>query len=279
MLFFRAPAHDMPASGPLEALDVANIIDDAMRPGHFFVAANCRFNWIAARSETVAWEIFRGRLVDAIQTREKRTFLAWHVIEESGECAPTESTISVKFDVNARQIHVTRGLLAHVWEGYDAGGGVIESRETKRWTRELVGAIALSDFAEAASLRDELICLIWQALVGTSRLPLTSIEAPLPAFTFGQMHYVYRGDAGESPVASWQDLLSFASRPELARHEIVKLLEFTLRHIEASDLPAFADMAQAILPTNEIAGAWRAMFNAVSLSPYTQFVDHALGAF
>ena len=41
-----------------------------------------------------------------------------------------------------------------------------------------------------------------QAVVGTSRLPLTSVEAPLPAFTFGQLAYFYRSDAGTEPIRS-----------------------------------------------------------------------------
>ena len=117
-------------------------------------------------------------------------------------------------DLHAQQIHVTRGLLAHVWEGYDAGGGAIESRETMRWPGELVGTITLAEFADSANLHDELICLIWQAIVGTSRLPLTSVEAPLPGFAFGQLHYVYCADAGETPSDSWEQLLVLSLQPD-----------------------------------------------------------------
>jgi hypothetical protein len=72
-----------------------------------------------------------------------------------------EPTISVKLDVHERRIFVTRGLLCYVQEAYDAGGGVIESREATKWTRELVGTIHLDDFTDREPLRDELICLIW----------------------------------------------------------------------------------------------------------------------
>ncbi|MBI3823586.1 MAG: hypothetical protein HY289_13030 [Planctomycetes bacterium] len=265
MLRFR-PATD--ALGPVDdLLAVGQLIDDAMRPGHFFVAPDLHLTWVAAKSETIRWEIFRGRLVEAAQTRQEKTFLSWHILEADA----TEPTISVKLDVHERCIHVTRGLLCYVWEGHEVGG-VIESREVVKWTRELVGTIMLADFTDREPLRDELICLIWQAIVGTSRLPLTSVEAPLPAFSFGQLHYVYRDDAGTSPMMSWQDLASCWSQPDLARAERAKLLEFVLRRGTWAAL----FFSTAIGSQSMSLPLWRAMFNSVSLSPFTQFVDNAL---
>src|SRR5436190_1722020 len=124
MLRFRPTNPDTPTGDLRDSLAVAQVIDDAMKPGNFFVAPDL-------------------------------------------------------------QIHVTRGLQAYVWEGYDAGGGVIESREVVKWTREVVGTITLTEFTSLEDVQDELVCQIWQAVVGASRLPLTSVEAPLPAFVFG----------------------------------------------------------------------------------------------
>jgi hypothetical protein len=280
MIRFR-PIHLNAAPADITDLfAVGQLIDDAMRPGNFFVAPELRLAWVAARSETIPWEIFRGRLLDARQTRLQKTFLSWHVIEENEAHPATEPTISVKLDVHEKQIHVTRGLLAHAWEGYDSGGGVIESRETVKWTRELVGTIRLEEFAELENVREELTCLIWQAIVGTSRLPLTSVETPLPAFSFGQLHYVYRANAGECPIGSWEQLLPLAFEPEAAAHVPIKIVEFVLRHVGPDDLPRFVDRLATGHPhgwaLGEIGVLWRRMFNDVSLSPCTRFMENAL---
>ncbi len=278
MLQFRPPLAE---SGPvLDLLEIGQLIDDAMRPGQFFVAADLRLTWIAARAETIPWEIFRGRLLDRTQTRAQKSFLSWHVIQEDDAQPATEPMLSVKLDVHERRLHVTRGLLSYVWEAFDAGGG-IDSREAMRWTRELVGAIALEQFADPASLRDELIGLIWQAVVGSSRLPLTSVEAPLPAYVFGQFHYLYHADAGESSRTCWQELMSYLFAPGLGWRAI-KLIEFVLRHISPADLPRFLELLLTANPHGWAVGVltqwWREIFNDISLSPYTRVVENALTA-
>jgi hypothetical protein len=244
-------------------LAISGIIDDVMRPGHFFVAPELRLTWIAARAETIPWEIFRGRLVDASQTREQKSFLSWHMFESNETHPATESTISVKLNVHERVIHVTRGFPAYVWEGFDAGGGVIESREVVKWTRELVGTMQLGDFTNLDGVRDELICLIWSAIVGTSRLPLTSVEAPLPAYSFGQLHYVYRSDAPNQAIAEAEQLR--AAGTFLSRVERIKLLEFCLRRSVPCEI---LDLSETRI--------WRDLFNNVSLSPVTSLVGNAL---
>ena len=252
---------------------VGQLIDGAMQPGQFFVAPPLKLTWSATRAETIAWEIFRGRLLDRKQTREQKTFLSWHIGEDGAE----EATIGVHLDVHARQIHVTRGLLCHVHEACDIDGG-IDSREAIRWTRELVGTLSLSDFADLEEVRDELICLLWQAVVGTSRLPLTSAEAPLPAFAFGQLHFVFLADSEESkaPCTSWQTWLRRGLRPGLAWREHVKLLEFALRRIEPAQLPELTELFLASAVALPLPRLLRSLFNDVSLSPYTGFVDNTL---
>jgi hypothetical protein len=272
MLRFRPATESL---GPVtDLLAIGQLIDDAMRPGNFFVAPDLKLTWIAAKSETIRWEVFRGRLMDAAQTREEKAFLSWHVIEENA----TEPTISVKLDVHERQIHVTRGLLCYAHEAYDAGGGVIESREVKKWVRELVGTIHLADFDDREPLRDELICLTWQAIVGTSRLPLTSVEAPLPAFSFGQLHYGYRANAATFPLSQCEELSHglAALGPEMA-----KLLEFSLRHVNPTS--AFRVISAVAGPITRCSEGWRGwvrfwkeMFNNASLSPHTCLIHNAL---
>lgn len=253
-------------------LALAQVIDEAMRPGNFFAAPEMRLAWVSARAETIPWELFRGRLVERSQTRILKTFLAWHVIEENESHPASEPIISVKLDVHEKHIHVTRGLLAYVWEGHDAGGGVIESREVVKWTRELVGTLRLGDFTDLDSVRDELICLIWQAVVGSSRLPLHSVEAPLPVFSFGQLHYLFHDGAGAEPMRASADLMAAAGSLALDRPERIKLLEFALR----CPGPHPQSLSQGMNAERSRAGTWLAVFNNVSLSPYGDFVPNAL---
>jgi hypothetical protein len=270
---FRSIGTQVEPSTPWEVIAVAEWIDAAMQPGHFLLAPDLQLEWVAAKAEETAWELFRGRLLDERQTRERRSFVAWSVYERDGDTRAAEPLLSVKFDVRGRTVHVTRGLLCHVWEGHDAGDGVIESRETTRWTRELVGGMAIDQFGEAA-LRDELMCLLWQGVVGTSRLPLHSLEAPLPAFTLGRLHYVPRpADAGESPLTDWQ----VALHAGLSSRERVKLLEFTLRSASPDDVPKVAlGWASFGFTGRDLLALLRRMFNDVSLSPWTRLVDNAL---
>jgi hypothetical protein len=311
MLRFRPTA--AAASGPPpELLAIGQMIDEAVQPGHFFVAPSLRLRWEPARTETVPWEIFRGHLLDPAQTRQSRTFLSWHIrLAEQG----AEPLLSVHLDVHALQIHVTRGLLCHAWEGYDAGGGEIHSRQVQRWTRELVGTIELERFANLDDMRDELICLLWQAVVGTSRLPLTSVEAPLPAFIFGQLVYVYRADLNEDqqrePMQSCTELIERGLQPELAWREQIKLLETVLRAFSPECVYPEAELfvqhwqklgwgsaeqlqrrrgVDVSVVFSSFLRRWlqlggdsvdllrllRDLFNEVSLSPYTQFVNSSL---
>ena len=244
---------------------VGQLIDDAMRPGNFFVAPDLRFTWIAARSETIPWEIFRGRL--ALPTRQQKTFLSWHA-EQDGN-----AVISVKLDVHQRRIHVTRGILAYVWEAYDSSAG-IESREVESSISELVGTIELADYTDLESVQDELICLVWQAVVGASRLPLTSVEAPLPAFSFGKLHYCYRPESETLPMRAIQELVPMFDLPKVSRSEHVKLLEFALRAADTHVWSLIQFLAKYYSSRGFAGHIWREMFNGVSLSPYTRFVEN-----
>src|SRR5262249_48927771 len=184
-----------------------------------------------------------------------------------------------------RQLHVTRAVQCYAWEAYDAGGNVILSRESRKWVRELIGTIALDHFSDADDLRDELVCLIFQAVAGSSRLPLTSVEAPLPGFSLGQLAYFYRShvspNASPSCLTSFRELLTEGLRPDLSWLEKAKLLETVLRTItpdqvqEGTEL--FVEQWQRIgHPRGEISPLCRTLFNEVALSPYTEFVGRFL---
>jgi hypothetical protein len=275
MLRFRSVRPGESAVGPLpDLLAIGQMIDEALRPGQFFIAPPLHLTWETPRTEHIPWEIFRGHLLESAQTRASRTFLAWHIR------LAAEPLLSVLLDVEKREIHVTRGFLCQVWEGYDSEDGAILSREVPRWKRELVGTLPLGCSA-LEPLRDELICLLWQAVVGTSRLPLTSLEAPLPAFTLGHFAYVYRAGADEDalrePLQSYGALLEQGWQPDLAERERVKLLEACLRSIAPAEAPALAlRLSHLLKNTADMPRLLRSLFNAVSLSPYTQFVDSTL---
>src|SRR5262249_38387131 len=150
-----------------------------------------------------------------------------------------------KLDVDRRQLHVTRAILCYVWEGYHAGDNIYLSRETRKWVRELVGTIQLDPFLGPDELRDEIICLLFQAVVGCSRLPLQSVEAPLPAFSLGQLAYIPRiqiepDPLRSGPMQSFRDLIEQGLHDDLAWVEKAKFLEILLRSTPPQQLGSAA---------------------------------------
>jgi hypothetical protein len=231
--------------------------------------------------ETIPWESFHGRLLDPKQARGTSAFRSWTVTQiEDGAPAP-EPLLALRWDVDRRVVHVTRALLCYAWEAYDGQGNVILSRETTRWLPELVGSVPFDDFTSTAELRDELMGQVWLAVIGTSRLPLTSVEAPLPAFTLGQMHYVCSADtlAAPGPGPWFADALPRAPWQAMSRREQAKLLEFLLRAASPDEAAAAAEAFHACLP-DQTGHTWRRLletiFHEVSLSPYTHFAENVL---
>lgn len=276
---FRAP---MPNAlcGPLTGESVRTVIAEMIRPAHFFAAENFALEWRHSESEELAWEIFQGRLLDPAHTRQRRSFESWNIHHAS---EPAEPLLSMKLDAAAGQLHIVRGLDSYVWEGYDAGGNVIQSRERRKWVQELVGTVRLDRFADPDELRDELACQLFQAVVGTSRLPLASVETPLPSFSFGQLFYCYRPTAVADSLSprSWRELLADMLTPVVNRREQARLLETFLHAAPFAELPdaggvlvsRFSEIGRK--PADLLAGL-RTLFNEVSLSPYTDLVEKTL---
>jgi hypothetical protein len=268
---------------PITASVVRELCAAAIHPANFFVAKPLRLTWKHTPEMNVFWELFHGRALDRSQTRQRRCFEAWNVFvtEQSGQDSD-EPLLSVKYDAVAGIIHVTRAILCYAHEVYDGGGNVIQSREVVRWQRELVGTVDLADLSNAGSLRDELACLLFHAVVGLSRLPLTSIEAPLPAFMLGQLGYIHRPaavKAGNGVLVDTNQLQQVAVLA-LARDEQVKLCELMARASSAENPSPVANLMEA---TSRAQGRSAAdlfvdVFNSVSLSPYTDFVAKALMA-
>lgn len=187
---------------------------------------------------------------------------------------PNEPLLAVRWDRRDGVVHVTRSILCRVQEGYDAGGGVFETRPAEKWVRELVGSIRLVEFSTAGSFRDELAGLLQSAVVGTSRLPLTSLESPLPQFTMGRLAYGYDPIPADSSKVGWIERLG---DPALCTAEAAKRLEALLRFSALADAER---IAAELLAADSNPRRWLDLlltaFNGVSLTPYTDFVSTSL---
>jgi hypothetical protein len=251
-------------------------------PAHFFTGNEVHLGWTHAVPEVVSWEVFRGRLLDPAHTRERADFTVWNVHLCGPEGASAEPVLSLKLEEEKGRLHVVRGLECYAWEGYDAGGSVYLSRERRKWVRELVATLDLAQYADTAELRDELACQLFRAVVGGSRLPLTSVEAPLPAFSFGQLLYCYRpGAGGTRPLRGWQELLTCLSVPGMQASERAHLLQTFLLAVPAESWPqaaaAFAASWAALGEGAEsLTGLLRTLFNEVSLTPWTDLAARTL---
>jgi len=282
-----SPHPAFPETGSLTVDAVRLLAADVLRLSHFFVAPRIRLDVTHVHAEEVYWEILHGGLLDPPFTDRRQTFEAWHVFLTDENGRSELPVISLRLDASAMQLHVTRAIHCHAWEGYHAGDNVYLSRETRKWVRERIGTIELAQFTSLDELRDEIICLLFQAVVGTSRLPLTSLEAPLPAFSLGDLAYVHRPNSepsevsSQSPMRTFHVLIQHAFLPDLAIQERAKLLETLLHATPAEKLGEAVELLLGRLPSllhssEELLALLRTMFNEVALSPYTDLVAKTL---
>ena len=266
---------------------VRQIIDEALLPAHFYERLPGRLSWQHHAHEEVAWEIFQGRLLAATQTRLSQRFESWNVYWNEGTTCSEEPVISLKLSASEGAIHVTRAIYCYAWEGYHAGDNVYLSREVPKWVSELVGTIRLDQFSDVRTLQNEIVCLLFHAIVGTSRLPLTSVESALPGFSLGEIGYVHRpsldGAARASgPMRSPEQLIERCLGRLQTSPETAKLIELLLR---TSTSEQVGDVARHFAlrwerlgwPRSRFMALYRSMFNDVALSPYADFVKNALG--
>jgi hypothetical protein len=277
---------------PLPLDEIRAVIADAVAPRHFFVGNGLELEWEHAQAEDIPCEIYKGRLLDASQTRERRRFEAWNIysIDEFGRS--TEPLLSVKLDAEMGEVHVVRAILCYAWEAYESSENVIESRETTKWVRELVGTINLGDVPITVDIRGELESFLSQAVFGTSRLPLTSLESPLPAFLLGRLAYFHsfcsagaRSHYHLMPIAVGQG--DHRDRTPQAK---ARALETILRSVPWSEL---ADAAVHLFkglvlrrdflewegpgssspPASVVERLFETLFNEITLSPFTDVVE------
>ncbi|MFO0927728.1 MAG: hypothetical protein U0736_11930 [Gemmataceae bacterium] len=188
-----------------------------------------------------------------------------------------EPLLSLKLDTAVGRLHVVRGVDSYVWEGYSEGN-VYLSRERRRWTRELIATFDLAAWPDTAALADEAARAVAEAVVGT-RLPLTPVAAPHPAFSFGQLYY--GPDGGEDlPVRTPAELLGAVSGAAHRCGEGGRVVEAWLRAApEGVPLPVgelAAHAAAAGMDSSAILATLRTLFLDVSLSPWTGLVDRVL---
>ena len=214
------------------------------------------------------------------QTRLEKTFECWNVSVSHQEPSLSGPILSVKFSTHERVIYVTRNVLVFGFEPSEAAGNVITSRATRKWSVELVGTINLAGVASEQELLRRLSGDIFLGVVGASRLPITSLESPLPGFSLGQLGYVpSQGTPGCAPISSPRDLIDQGLTAGLTLVERAKLLELVLRAARPNEVP---DLAETFLERwqavgsglDEIPPLLRTLFNHLALSPYTEFVEN-----
>lgn len=266
--------------------NIAKLAAEVLQPGHFFIGPGMDLLCEHMPYEEIAWEVARGRLVPSRYARQLKGFSSWNVYHVHDRRRSAAPILSIKLDAAARQVHVVRAILSHVWEAVDAGNNIIDSREVTAWVPELVGTINLDEFLQAseAELQAEISHLVAAAVVGTSRLPLTSLESPLPGFSLGHLAFVgHRAGAG-APLRSGRELIELLKERTEAgcpQGELARVLEVALRATETAALPDFArlfcDRCRVPgLPPHAVFEWLRTLFNDVSLSPWTSLVDNVL---
>jgi hypothetical protein len=270
---------------PLDAARQA--IADVLSPAHFYAAPPAQLQWEHLSAEETPWELVRGQLVPRHLSRHLHIFESWNIFVSQNGQRSAEPVLSRKLDAASGLVHVVRGLDCWTWEGYHAGDNVYLSRAVPRWLRELVGTQKKALSLEPKELRAELALWVFRAVVGLSRLPLTSVEAPLPGFSLGTVAYFFNPDrcqgwAGEEqrPLTNWRQLPAlywYDLGPEIR----ARWLEFLLRSVPPAEVADAAVAWVAIARDQNQAAAGglallRAVFNDTALSPYTDFVDKTL---
>lgn len=268
----------MPVAGLVSLAEIRELVAEAIRPAHFFLGPEIHLEAEHLEREEISWEIFQGRLLAPAQTRERRCFESWNLYLRDANGRSEEPILSVKWDTEADCLQVVRSIYSHVHEGYHAGDNVYLSRETRQWLRELVASIALG--SDRAALGTVLGTRLFQAVVGLSRLPLHSVEAPLPAFSLGQLAYFPQPNSpAVGPARSVAELIDRTLTPNRPWLQKAKVLEFLLRAAPVEQLADaarwFASRWAAIEPA-PLPALFRALFQEVSLSPYTDFVARTL---
>ncbi len=256
---------------------IREAIGRALAGGHFFVAPTRRLRIEHVASEQAIWEVFRGHLLDASHSRRMEEFETWNVILDEGSKAAEAPVVSVRWQQGQQRVFIVRRILTHGFEAYEDSPGVILSREVQKWVAELVGTIAL-DTVDKDELESDLARYLFLAVIGTSRLPITSLESPLPAFSLGHFAYLPGFAGADRACDNPEEFLRAALESKVSTFELAKALEIALRATPPDAVAGIARLLREAAPRHTAEPDWcgglfRALFNSVALSPYTGYVD------
>ncbi len=252
-------------------------IEQALQPGRFFLPGEHALEVIHCPRERIAWEIHGGHLLDQWQTRQRCEFEAWNIVVSASGEPQCDRLLSVKYDAGENKLYVVRYLLVHGWQPLESSPGVIESRPVRKEMPELVGTIDLTEqHVRGAAVFAELSTLLYLAVVGTSRLPITSLESPLPAFSLGKLMYLPQGSGSGEPLSDPLKLIRQVSSSEATLPQKAKLLEVVLRAADLGEIPEVAKCLVTAASADAggmdgLPAVLRTMLNDIALSPYTGF--------
>src|SRR5712692_459337 len=74
---------------------------EVIAPAHFFTGPEITLEWQHLEAEELAWEIYRGRLLDPAHTRQRRTFEAWNVYQTGTDGRSAEPLFALKLDAES----------------------------------------------------------------------------------------------------------------------------------------------------------------------------------
>src|SRR2546423_15163431 len=91
--------------------DPRPLLGDIFRPCHFYIGRGLSATWHDAVKETIPWEIYQGRLLDAAQTRERRSFEAWNLVVQTFDGPAPLPLVILKWEELSRAFLGVLGLL------------------------------------------------------------------------------------------------------------------------------------------------------------------------
>ena len=261
--------------------EITGAIESSLSLGSFFVKRAYTLRVVNRPHQRIFWEVFQGHLLDERQTRNALSFSAWDLYLDQVPGQATAPLISVKLALDDNQIYVTRNILMHVWEPYESQPNVIESRSTTRWCPELVATVSLTKSTTRQQLSYQLSRGIMSAVIGTSRLPITSLDSPLPDFTLGNFAYFPKEAAATcaGPVRDPEQLIRECLRSSSDIRSCAILLETILRTAAPDQVDCLADAffrrwCNESFSVKTLPLVVKEMFSHLSLSPYTPFANN-----
>ncbi len=253
------------------------IIASVLRPDGFFVKPPSRWACSLIQAETRRWELFRGQLLDPNHTRETATFTAWHVQLSPADRLTQGPILSLRLAPEPpHRVYVTRSFAAFGQTTY-MEHGAIHAQPAEKWHEELVGVWDTDVDASPEAHAQALQAYVEQGLVGTSRLPITSVESPHPLYLLGRLAYL-PGPAGATsthaaePISRPAELLARLQQANSSASK-ARLLDFLFRTASAEEcLPLY----QTDLMSIDAWPVWQSFFQRLALNHGRHLLDRLM---